>query len=157
MQDAALIVDRLPQQGQITAALLAKENIFSLCAQTFIEALQANKIATHEGEVIESDIPDHHMRMEAATRIAKICGELTDSQSIHIDARSVHNYAGNNPETSRAMLAIMQEMKEIRAQIKQDKATMLSEPLATNTLETPVAQGLAHNVQSSTNKSENKK
>jgi len=140
--ESSRILDREPIQDRLNHLLETEYARDEDLARDFHSFRQANKAIYHNGVKVGEE-PDWQARISGVDKILKLRGKLSDSQ-IKIDARQVHNYAGNNSESARAMLEILQEMKQIREEIKRDKLTMSSEPLA--------AQGLEQSEQSSVNK-----
>lgn len=55
-------------------------------ARTVVEAMSANQVASFQGVTTESDIPDHKVRVQAASKVAELWG---------LDAKSSSEQAGS--------------------------------------------------------------
>lgn len=78
-----------PQHVWSTKGVQEALTILGLRPDTLVgvaaDALDAKQTATYRGEVIESDLPDHKIRLEAMEKIAKISGLIKDQPSVNVN------------------------------------------------------------------------
>lgn len=90
---AANIASRLHKnpkvKAEIESVLEANGVKEEIVAKKFSEAMNANATATHEGQVYQSDIPDHTIRLKAAVESAKMLDMYpptrSESRTLNID------------------------------------------------------------------------